>query len=141
MAAGWHSRTRPAFARPARRRPARWRTLRQVREETVTVTRPPSRWPGAAAHFLSWERGQAERARRGIAAASGSISISYGLADLEDIDAVRAFARDFCATHDRLDVLIQNAGGIHPGFGTDTAGTELTIVWQVVAPFLLTACR
>jgi NAD(P)-dependent dehydrogenase (short-subunit alcohol dehydrogenase family) len=93
------------------------------------------------AHFLSWERGRAERARRGIAAASGSISISYGLADLEDLDAVRAFARYFCATHDRLDVLIQNAGGIHPGFGTDTAGTELTIVGQVVAPFLLTACR
>ena len=92
-------------------------------------------------HFLSWERGRAERARRGIAAASGSISISYGLADLEDLDAVRAFARDFCATHDRLDVLIHDAGAVHPGFGTDTAGTELTIVGQVVAPFLLTACR
>ena len=89
-------------------------------------------------HFLTWERGRAERARRGIAAASGSISISYGLADLEDLDAVRAFARDFCATHDRLDVLIQDAGAIHPGFRTDTAGTELTIVGQVVAPFLLT---
>jgi hypothetical protein len=65
----------------------------------VTVTRPPARWPGAAVHFLSWERGRAQRARRGIAAASGSISISYGLPDLEDLDAVRVFARDFCATH------------------------------------------
>jgi NAD(P)-dependent dehydrogenase (short-subunit alcohol dehydrogenase family) len=105
----------------------------------VTVTRPPARWPGAAVHFLSWERGRAQRARRGIAAASGSIS--YGLADLEDLDAVRVFARDFCATHDRIDVLTRNAGAIHPRFGTDTAGTELTIAGQVVAPFLLTACR
>ena len=95
---------------------------------------------GAAVHFLARDHGRAERARRGIAAASGSISISYGLADLEDLDAVRAFARHFCATHDRLDVLTRNAGGTHPGFGTDTAGTELTIVGQVVAPFLLTAC-
>ena len=94
-------------------------------------------------HFLSWERGRAQRVRRGIAAASGSISISisYDLADLEDLDAVRVFARDFCATHDRIDVLIRNAGAIHPRFGTDTAGTELTIAGQVVAPFLLTACR
>ena len=82
-------------------------------------------------------RARAVRARGGIAPTSGGISIGYGLADLEDLDAVRAFAHDFCATHDRLDVLIQNAGGIHPGFGTDTAGTELTIVGQVVAPFLL----
>ena len=93
---------------------------------------------GAAVHFLARDHGRAERARRGIAAASGSTSISYGLADLEDLDAVRAFARDFCATHDRLDVLIHNAGAIHPEFRTDTAGTELTIVGQVVAPFLLT---
>ena len=48
---------------------------------------------GAAVHFLARDRGRAERARRGIAAASGSTGISYGLADLEDLDAVRAFAR------------------------------------------------
>jgi hypothetical protein len=35
-------------------------------------------------------------------------------------------------------VLIHDAGAIHPEFRTDTAGTELTIVGQVVAPFLLT---
>jgi len=77
-------------------------------------------------HFLARDRGRAERARRGIAAASSGISIGYGLADLEDLDTVRAFARDFCATHDRIDVLIDDAGAIHPEFRTDTAGTELT---------------
>jgi NAD(P)-dependent dehydrogenase (short-subunit alcohol dehydrogenase family) len=74
-------------------------------------------------HFLTWDHGRAERARCGIAAASDSISISYDLADLEDLYAVRAFALDFCATHDRLDMLIHNAGAIHPEFRTDTAGT------------------
>ena len=93
---------------------------------------------GAAVHFLARDRSRAERAQRGIAAASGSTNVGYGLADLEDLDAVRAFARRFRAAHDRLDVLIHNAGAIHPEFRTDAAGTELTIAGQVVAPFLLT---
>ena len=93
---------------------------------------------GAAVHFLARDHGRAERARDAIAAASGSTSVSYGLADLENLDAVRAFARGFRATHDRLDALIHNAGAIHPEFRTDGAGTELTILGQVVAPFLLT---
>jgi dehydrogenase/reductase SDR family protein 12 len=93
---------------------------------------------GAAIHFLARDRGRAERARRGMAAASDAASISYGLADLEDLNSVRAFAQHFRATHDRLDVLIHNAGAIHPEFRTDQTGTELTVAGQVVAPFLLT---
>jgi NAD(P)-dependent dehydrogenase (short-subunit alcohol dehydrogenase family) len=93
---------------------------------------------GAAVHFLARSRDRAERARRGIAAGSGSRRVSYGLADMEDLAAVRDFAGEFNATHDRLDVLIHNAGAIHPRFRTDEAGTELTVLGQVVAPFLLT---
>jgi dehydrogenase/reductase SDR family protein 12 len=93
---------------------------------------------GAVIHFLARDAGRAERTRRGIAAASGTETISYGLADLEDLNSVRAFAGQFHATHDRLDALIHNAGVIHPTFRTDQAGTELTVLGQVVAPFLLT---
>ena len=93
---------------------------------------------GAVIHFLARDAGRAEQARRGIAAASGTETISYGLADLEDLNSVRVFADQFRATHDRLDVLIHNAGAIHPTFRTDRAGTELTVLGQVVAPFLLT---
>jgi dehydrogenase/reductase SDR family member 12 len=93
---------------------------------------------GAAVHFLARERGRAERARRAIAAACVRASVTYGLADLEDLDAVRSFARQFRATHDRLDVLVHNAGAIHPEYRTDPSGTELTILGQVAAPFLLT---
>ena len=35
-------------------------------------------------------------------------------------------------------MLIHNAGAIHPQFRTDAAGTELTVLGQVTAPFLLT---
>jgi dehydrogenase/reductase SDR family member 12 len=93
---------------------------------------------GAVIHFLARDRGRAERARRGIAAASGAASVSYGLADLEDLESVRAFAGQFRAAHDSLDVLIHNAGTIHPSFRADPAGIELTILGQVVAPYLLT---
>ena len=93
---------------------------------------------GAAVHFLARSRDRAERARRGIAAESGSTRISYGLADMEDLASVRAFASEFRATHDQLDVLIHNAGAIHPDFRADAAGTELTVAGQVIAPFLLT---
>ena len=93
---------------------------------------------GAAVHFLARDRDRAEQARRGIAAESDSTRISYGLADMEDLAAVRAFASEFRASHHRLDVLIHNAGTVHPQFRTDAAGTELTILGQVVAPFLLT---
>ena len=93
---------------------------------------------GAVVHFLARDRDRAKRARRGIIAESGSTRISYGLADMENLDAVRDFAREFSATHDRLDVLIHNAGAIHPQFRTDEAGTELTVLGQVTAPFLLT---
>ena len=93
---------------------------------------------GAAVRFLARDRGRAERAGRGIAAESASTRISFGLADMEDLDAVRAFARGFHAAHDRLDVLIHNAGAIHPDFRAGEAGTELTVLGQVAAPFLLT---
>jgi dehydrogenase/reductase SDR family member 12 len=92
---------------------------------------------GAAVHFLARDRDRAERARRSIAAASGAASISYGLADLQDLNSVRAFARQFRADHDRLDVLIHNAGTIHAEFSIGQAGIELTVAGQVIAPFLL----
>jgi dehydrogenase/reductase SDR family member 12 len=93
---------------------------------------------GAAVHFLARDRDRAERTRSAIAAAATATGVSYGLADLEDLDAVRAFARKFRATHERLDILIHNAGAIHPNYRTDAAGTELTTLGQVIAPFLLT---
>jgi dehydrogenase/reductase SDR family protein 12 len=93
---------------------------------------------GAAVHFLARDRARAVRAQRLITTASGNSTVSYGLADLEDLDSVAAFAREFRDGHDRLDVLIHNAGAIHPSYRTNRAGAELTVAGQVIAPFLLT---
>lgn len=94
---------------------------------------------GAAVHFLARDRGRAQRARDGIVRAAGAASVSYGLADLEDLASVRAFADEFRTTRGPLDVLIHNAGAIHPTFRSDQDGTELTVLGQVVAPYLLTS--
>jgi dehydrogenase/reductase SDR family protein 12 len=93
---------------------------------------------GAAVHFLARDGARAARAQRKIIAATGNDAVSYGIADMEDLDSVRAFAHEFSADHDRLDVLIHNAGTIYPDYRANDAGAELTVAGQVVAPFLLT---
>jgi NAD(P)-dependent dehydrogenase (short-subunit alcohol dehydrogenase family) len=94
---------------------------------------------GAAVHFLARDPGRAATACERIAAASGSRQVSYGLADLNEPGSVRAFASGYLSTHDRLDVLIHNAGAMHASYQVNSAGTELTTAGQVIAPFLLTS--
>jgi dehydrogenase/reductase SDR family protein 12 len=94
---------------------------------------------GGTVHLLARERVRAARAQHEMAAAAGGGGhVTYGLGDLDDLDSVRAFAREFRATHDRLDVLIHSAGAIHQDFSANDAGIELTFAGQVIAPFLLT---
>jgi dehydrogenase/reductase SDR family protein 12 len=93
---------------------------------------------GWTVHFLARDPGRAARAQRQISAAGGGGMVSYGLADMEDQDSVRAFAREFRRAHDRLDVLVHAAGAMHQRFAVNHAGIELTVAGQVIAPFLLT---
>ena len=65
--------------------------------------------------------------------------MSYGIADLDDLGSVRAFAATFRAEQPRLDVLIHNAGALSRYYQTSADGTELTVATQVVAPFVLTS--
>ena len=44
----------------------------------------------------------------------------------------------FLATHDRLDVLVHNAGALTKDAPVTGSGTELTVASQVAAPYLLT---
>ena len=98
---------------------------------------------GARVHFLARSKQRAERTRRQIALVAGRAGydpdgVSYGIADLDSLASVRDFASAFAAGHDRLDVLIHNAGAIHDSYLRNDAGLELTVASQVVAPFLLT---
>jgi dehydrogenase/reductase SDR family member 12 len=99
---------------------------------------------GWAVHFMARDPGRAARAQRQISATgavggmTGPSGVSYGIADMEDEDSVRAFAGEFRGQHRRLDVLVHAAGAIHPRFGVNHAGIERTFAGQVIAPFLLT---
>lgn len=93
---------------------------------------------GWIVHFLARDPGRAAAAQRQISLASAAGRVSYGIADMEDLDSVRVFARAFLRSHNRLDALVHVAGAIHPRFGVNQAGIELTVAGQVVAPFALT---
>ena len=55
-----------------------------------------------------------------------------------DLEQVRRLAERVLADHDRLDVLIHNAGALTPERHVAPDGTEATVASQVVGPFLLT---
>ena len=92
---------------------------------------------GAAVHFLARDGGRAERARRGIATASGSTSSATAWpilrTSMRSASSPASSARPMTGSTCSSTTLAPSA----PGNRTGTAGTGLTIVGQVVAPFLL----
>lgn len=79
-----------------------------------------------------------ERVRTEIVEATGNEAITTVAADMGDLDQVRAMAEVVLERHDRLDVLIHNAGALTNERRTAPDGTEATVASQVVGPFLLT---
>jgi NAD(P)-dependent dehydrogenase (short-subunit alcohol dehydrogenase family) len=79
-----------------------------------------------------------EGARRSVAERSGAGMVETALADFASLAAVRVLAEDVLARHDRLDVLVNNAGLIVPRFELSADGYEMTIAVNHLAPFLLT---
>ncbi len=59
--------------------------------------------------------------------------------DLADLDSVRQFAEHFQAEHNRLDLLINNAGIMVPPFGTTEQGFEQQFGVNHLGHFALTA--
>jgi NAD(P)-dependent dehydrogenase (short-subunit alcohol dehydrogenase family) len=82
------------------------------------------------------ERGEAAATR--IRAAVPDADIDVMLLDLASLADVRRFAAEYLATHDHLDVLINNAGVMACPQGTTVDGFELQIGTNHVGHFLLT---
>ena len=82
------------------------------------------------------ERGQ--EALEEIRRDSGSDEVSLLLADLAAQDEVRRLAKEFEATHERLDVLVNNAGRIIDRRTETLDGIEAPLAVNHLAPFLLT---
>jgi NAD(P)-dependent dehydrogenase (short-subunit alcohol dehydrogenase family) len=65
--------------------------------------------------------------------------LEHGILELGSLASVRSFADWFLAGHDRLDVLINNAGVMFTPFDRTTDGFELQFGTNHLGPFLLTA--
>ena len=81
---------------------------------------------------------RAEQAVAAVRRAAPDAVVSYLLADMGEFDQVRGLADEFLAAHDRLDVLVHNAGALTKQRAVTGSGLELTVASQVAAPFLLT---
>ncbi len=106
-----------------------------------SATRPPNSSPAAARRSSSSAAPTSATSERvtELVATTGNPSITQVAADMGDLDQVRHLAERVLADHDRLDVLIHNAGALDPERRIAPDGTEATVASQVVGPFLLTS--
>jgi NAD(P)-dependent dehydrogenase (short-subunit alcohol dehydrogenase family) len=69
---------------------------------------------------------------------TGNPEIKAMYCRLDDLSSVKAFAMEFIATHDHLDILINNAGIWETERKLSVDGIEMTFAVNHLAPFLLT---
>lgn len=84
----------------------------------------------------SQQRGLSARDR--IAGDLPNAKVDLITADLGSLGGVRAAAAAFKSKHDRLDVLVNNAGMVADGYSVTDYGVELTFAVNHLGPFLLT---
>jgi len=81
---------------------------------------------------------KAEKARELVATRSGNTAVGVLTADLSIMKEVRSLAIRFLAKHNRLDVLVNNAGLFMDRRVMTAEGNETTLAVNLLAPFLLT---
>jgi len=82
------------------------------------------------------ERG--EMARDEIVAKTGNKSVSVMVCDMASRDSIKRFSDEFRSRHDRLDVLINNAGAVFAKRRLSVDGIESSMAVNYIGPFLLT---
>jgi NAD(P)-dependent dehydrogenase (short-subunit alcohol dehydrogenase family) len=93
---------------------------------------------GATVVFTTRDDWRGETSRQDIVRLSGNQKVEPLFCDLASFESIRAFAAAFRAKHDRLHVLINNAGIWERKRSESKDGIELTFAVNVLAPFLLT---
>lgn len=83
-------------------------------------------------------RAKLEEAARVVSAVPGCGPVETFEADLSRLGAVEALAQEVAAKHDRLDVLVNNAGVYRVSERVTSDGLDVRFAVNTVAPYLLT---
>jgi NAD(P)-dependent dehydrogenase (short-subunit alcohol dehydrogenase family) len=94
---------------------------------------------GASVTLLARSSERAEGAVAEVGAMVRGADLEPGVADLGDLDSIRAFADSYLADHAAVDVLMNNAGVMACPFGHTKDGFETQFGTNHLGHFLLTA--
>ncbi|MDQ7025839.1 MAG: SDR family oxidoreductase [Anaerolineae bacterium] len=93
---------------------------------------------GAEVVIVSRNKSKLEDTVRRIKADTGNDAVTYIQADLSSLSDIRKAADTFLNTHNRLDVLVNNAGGVFGQRQETIDGYEMTFALNHLNYFLLT---
>ncbi len=93
---------------------------------------------GATVVMVCRDRSRGEAAMSEIKRTTGNQAVDLMLADLSSLASVRQLAQDYANRHQRLDVLVNNAGTYFTKRHLTVDGLEALFVVNYLAPFLLT---
>lgn len=93
---------------------------------------------GASVIVLGRDATKTERAVTQLRDSTGNDRLSAVVVDMGIKESVRAAADQILSEHDRLDVLLHNAGALTNSREDAPGGIERTVASQVIGPFLLT---
>src|SRR5438445_7926219 len=94
---------------------------------------------GAKVVMVSRDRARGEAARAEVQEKVAGADVELLIADLSSQQSIRNLVREFMAHHDRLDVLINNAGVTQPRRVETADGLESVFATNHLGPFLLTS--
>ncbi len=93
---------------------------------------------GASVVIVSRNEARCATVVEQLRAETDNPQVAYIAADLSSLAGIRAAAQQFLNSHDRLDVLINNAGGIFMSRQVSADGLEMTFALNHMGYFLLT---
>jgi NAD(P)-dependent dehydrogenase (short-subunit alcohol dehydrogenase family) len=93
---------------------------------------------GVRVIMVGRDRARTQAARRFVREVSGSDQIETLLADFSRLGEVRRLADEILSAHERIDLLVNNAGLMSRKYRFSFDGFELTFAVNHLAPFLLT---
>lgn len=93
---------------------------------------------GADVVIVGRDANKTRQVRNDLQTQSGNSRIDILVADLSSMDEIRRLAAEFREKHDRLHVLLNNAGAVFSDYQQSADGYEMTFALNHISYFLLT---